>query len=141
MSLTMSTQPLNFGLRLNILNTVEDCRAYFVPHVTNDWDIFFTGISWPTGQIRANVQFSCPVDRNLAFEQATRANAVLAVDTSDRRAPFFELEKLDRRSGVDRRLKSGIRKDRPNTGRRDSIGETAKPRSYTRPQELINAIR
>lgn len=116
-------RPLNYGVRLSLLDSVEDCRKAIDPLIKNDWEIFFTGMSWPSGEIKANLQFACEEDRTVACEQMRNGSVAIRLDDQDRRAAVFDLMENERREGVDRRLKSGQRAERPNTGRRERNGE------------------
>ena len=49
--------------------------------------------------------------------------ATIILDESDRRTPRFEINLDERRTGVDRRLKSEERAERPKSGRRETTGE------------------
>ena len=122
-------RPLNYGIRLSLRDSVEDCRKALEPLIKSDWEIFFTGMSWPSGEIKANLQFASEEDRAIACEQMRNGNTAIRLDDQDRRAPLFDLIESERREGVDRRLKSGERAKRPNTGRRERAGEGANPQS------------
>ncbi|MBC8451950.1 MAG: hypothetical protein H8D70_01855 [Rhodospirillaceae bacterium] len=114
---------LDYGLRLSLLNGVDDCQVFLEPHIKSDWEIFFTGVSWPSGEIKANVQFALVGDREAAYEKTKNEGATVILDESDRRTPRFEMNSDERRTGVDRRLKSGERVERPKSGRRELAGE------------------
>lgn len=114
---------LAYGLRLSLMTSVEDCRELIEPHIKSDWEIYFAGVAWPAGQIKANVQFACSDDRELAYQLMQSADSVVSLDEEDRRAARFDTGRDERRNGTDRRLKSGERSERPNTGRREIHGE------------------
>ncbi|MBG06438.1 MAG: hypothetical protein CMM59_20445 [Rhodospirillaceae bacterium] len=121
---SISQTPLNFGLRLNLLDTVQDCQTLFEPLVQSDWEIYFAGVNWPSGNIKAHVQFAEEEDRERAYDRVLKNDVPVKLDESDRRAPKFDLGDEERRSGLDRRIKSGERAERPNTGRRSLNGES-----------------
>ena len=121
------SKSLQYGLRLNLLDGVDECRLLLETVVENHWDIFFAGVIWPGGSFKANLHFEREVDRDLAYETARSCNDVIMLDTADRRQPLYEVSEHERRSGVDRRLKSGERVERPQTGRRLLAGETLSP--------------
>ena len=61
------------------------------PVVENDWDIFFAGVIWPSGHIKANVQFEREIDRDVVYETAKLGNEVVALDAEDRRPAVHAL--------------------------------------------------
>jgi hypothetical protein len=93
------------------------------PHIKSNWEIFFAGVSWPSGQIKANVQFALMDDRDTAYEKTKSEGATIILDESDRGTPRFDVNLDERRTGVDRRLKSGERVERPKPGRHETAGE------------------
>jgi len=121
---SISQKPLNYGLRLDLLETVHECQDLFEPLVQSDWEIYFAGVSWPSGNIKAHLQFAQEDDRERVYDKALMDASSVKIDDNDRRAPKFDLNEDERRSGLDRRLKSGVRAERPNTGRRALSGET-----------------
>ena len=119
----ISRGSLAYGLRLSLLNSVDDCQDFLKPHIKSDWEIFFAGVNWPSGQIKANVQFALMDDRDTAYEKTKSEGATIILDESDRRTPRFDVNLDERRTGVDRRLKSGEHVERPKSGRHETAGE------------------
>jgi hypothetical protein len=62
-------------------------------------------------------------ESDTAYDKTKSEGGTIILDESDRRTPRFDVNLDERRTGVDRRLKSGERVERPKSGRRETAGE------------------